>query len=94
LFDYLSEGFGLPILEAQSVGQMVITSKGGAMAEVAGNGALLVDPLSPDEIRKGILSVINDESLRAFYISKGLKNKDKYIFQSIIDQHDRIFSSV
>jgi alpha-1,3-rhamnosyl/mannosyltransferase len=73
---------------------MVITSKGGAMAEVAGNGALLVDPLSPDEIRKGILSVINDESLRSYYISKGLKNKDKYIFQSIIDQHDRIFSSV
>lgn len=94
LFASLSEGFGLPILEAQSVGRMVITSKGGAMEEVAGNGALLVDPLSPDEIRKGILSVINDEPLMAFYISEGLKNKDKYIFQSIIDQHDRIFSSI
>ncbi|MEY3320715.1 MAG: hypothetical protein RLZZ417_298 [Bacteroidota bacterium] len=93
LFSSLAEGFGLPILEAQSVGRVVITSKGGAMTEIAGNGALLVDPLSPDEIRKGILALINDEPLRAFYISEGLKNKDKYILKSIIDQHDRILSS-
>jgi glycosyltransferase involved in cell wall biosynthesis len=94
LFTSLAEGFGLPILEAQRVGRAVITSNRGAMAEVAGKGALLVDPLSPDEIRKGILSVINDEPLRAFYISEGFKNKDKYISQSIIDHHDRIFSTI
>jgi glycosyltransferase involved in cell wall biosynthesis len=94
LFTSLAEGFGLPILEAQRVGRAVITSNRGAMAEVAGKGALLVDPLSPDEIRKGILSVINDKPLRAFYISEGFKNKDKYISQSIIDHHDRIFSTI
>lgn len=93
LFASLTEGFGLPILEAQSVGRVVITSRGGATEEVAGNGAVLVDPLSPEDIHKGILSVINNESLRVHYISEGIKNKNKYIFQSIIDQHDKILST-
>ncbi len=41
------EGFGMPIIEAQSVGRAVVTSNIGAMMEVAGGSAMLVDPHSP-----------------------------------------------
>src|SRR3989344_7955901 len=54
LFPSLFEGFGLPILEAQACGCPVITSNLSSMPEVAGKGAILVDPYSVDDIVKGM----------------------------------------
>ncbi|SIR73327.1 Glycosyltransferase involved in cell wall bisynthesis [Haladaptatus litoreus] len=59
----LYEGFGLPIIEAMHVETPVITSNQGAMAEVAGNAALLTDPNDPDRIAECIERAINDESV-------------------------------
>lgn len=50
----LQEGFGLPVLEAMSHGAPVVTSAGGATAEVAGDAAVLVDPHSPESIADGL----------------------------------------
>jgi glycosyltransferase involved in cell wall biosynthesis len=94
LFASLAEGFGLPILEAQRVGRAVITSNRGAMAEVAGKGALLVDPLSVESIRDGLISIIHNDSLRELCISDGFKNTHKYGRSFILAQHDRLFSSI
>ncbi|MGC1270237.1 MAG: glycosyltransferase family 1 protein [Croceibacterium sp.] len=44
LFPSLTEGFGFPVLEAMSCGCPVIASTGGAVPEVAGSAAMLVDP--------------------------------------------------
>lgn len=55
------EGFGLPILEAFYHGTPVVTANVSAMVEVAGNAAELVDPLSVESIRQGIVSVLNEE---------------------------------
>ena len=53
-FAYLSlyEGFGFPILEAHARGCPVMTSNKGALAETAGDSALLVDPLSIESMAK------------------------------------------
>lgn len=56
----LDEGFGLPILEAFSFGLPVVTSNRGAMAEVAGNAAVLVDPESVESIMTGIETVLHE----------------------------------
>jgi len=65
LYPSLDEGFGLPILEAMQAGAPVLTSKVAAMPEVAGDAALLVDPLDGQEIAFGIVALSEDAALRA-----------------------------
>jgi glycosyltransferase involved in cell wall biosynthesis len=54
VYPSLYEGFGIPILEAMSVGTPVVTSRGGATEEVAGGAAVLVDPRDASSIAAGI----------------------------------------
>lgn len=59
-FPSLDEGFGLPILEAFYHGTPVVTSDITSLIEVAGNAAELVDPLSVEDIRRGLQTVLNE----------------------------------
>ena len=61
----LGEGFGLPILFAMAQGAPVVTSKGSSTEEVAGDAAVLVDPLDVDAIAEGIDRVLIDRQLAA-----------------------------
>jgi glycosyltransferase involved in cell wall biosynthesis len=71
VYPSLYEGFGLPIIEAFKCGLPVITSDLGAMKEIAGGAALLIDPNSVDSISQGI-EKINDKTVSKKYIEKGL----------------------
>jgi glycosyltransferase involved in cell wall biosynthesis len=61
----LREGFGLPVLEAMVQGAAVVTSATTSTAEVAGDAALLVDPLDVDAIAGAIQRLLDDADLRA-----------------------------
>ncbi len=65
------EGFGLPVLEAMTLGAPVITSNTSSLPEVAGDAALLVDPNSLTSLADAILKVISDSHLRCELIQKG-----------------------
>jgi len=65
VFPSLYEGFGLPVLEAMLAGCPVITSDSSSLPEVAGDAALLVNPLDASEIAAAIQRVWQDEVLRA-----------------------------
>lgn len=78
LFASTLEGFGMPILEAQTVGRPVITANISSMAEVAGKSACLVDPYSVDSIRAGVLRVIHDEAYRQELLLAGFENVKRF----------------
>jgi glycosyltransferase involved in cell wall biosynthesis len=73
LFPPLYEGFGLPVVEAMAVGTPVLTSSTSALAEVAGDAALLVDPEDEQQIAEGIVRLAGEEALRETLRERGLK---------------------
>lgn len=70
----VTEGFGLPILEAQASGVPVVASRAGAIPEVAGNGAVFVNPLSSKSIANGMKKVLTNERLRRKLTERGFQN--------------------
>jgi glycosyltransferase involved in cell wall biosynthesis len=72
-FVSLSEGFGLPPLEAMACGTPVIASNTSSLPEVVGDAGILVNPVSPEEIAEAILHVVNDAELRAELSQKALE---------------------
>jgi len=94
IFPTLREGFGIPILEAQATGTPVLTSNIEPVKTVAGGGAYLVDPNDVDSIRKGILTLLNDNVLRKELIEKGLDNSKQYTVSSVAEQYKRLYEIV
>ncbi len=72
VFPSLHEGFGMPILEAMSLGVPVITSSVSATAEVGADAALLVPPKDIRAISEAMEKVYADSALRTSLINKGL----------------------
>ena len=81
VYPSLFEGFGIPIIEAMSVGVPVITSNTSAMTEIAGNAALLVNPTNTNEIADAMQLIITDEVLRIGLIEKGRANAVRFSWQ-------------
>ncbi|MEM9922232.1 MAG: glycosyltransferase family 1 protein [Cyanobacteria bacterium P01_D01_bin.50] len=65
------EGFGLPVLEAMTLGAPVVTSNTSSLPEVAGDAALLINPDEPMQLAEAILKLISDSYLRRELIDKG-----------------------
>jgi glycosyltransferase involved in cell wall biosynthesis len=78
LFPSLYEGFGLPALEAMQLGAPVLASTGGALPEVAGEAALLVDPFDVGAIRQAIRTLDADEALRDELTQRGQARAEKF----------------
>ena len=81
-FPSLYEGFGLPILEAMALGTPVVTSNYGAMAEVAGDAAELVDPYDVDSIRAGLERVTSDTTRRDELRQRGLGRAAQFTWEN------------
>ena len=82
-FPSLYEGYGMPIIEGQASGRVVLTSRIPPMDDVAGDGAIFVAPQSVESIRKGFLDIIENAELRNTLIVKGFKNIERFRLSSI-----------
>ena len=78
IFCSIYEGFGLPIVEAMHHGCPILCSRGTALAEVAGDAALQVDPLQVGEIEQGMRILASDAALRARLSSAGRARATRY----------------
>lgn len=92
VFASLYEGFGLPVLEAMACGTPVVTSKVSALPEIAGDAALLVDPLCVDEIGAAMEQIINDELLRHRLREAGIARATQFPWEMTIAKVQRILT--
>ncbi len=84
LYPSLYEGFGLPILEAQACGCPLITSDIPSCREVAGEGALIVDPHDISAIAGAMLDISSNRRLRRDLVKKGYDNCKKFNWQKTV----------
>jgi glycosyltransferase involved in cell wall biosynthesis len=88
------EGFGMPIVEAQTVGRPVVTSNVSSMPEVAGDGACLVDPFDVESIRQGIRRVMEDSGYRNAIVERGYHNAMRFDPNLISKQYLSVYEEV
>jgi glycosyltransferase involved in cell wall biosynthesis len=86
VYPSLYEGFGLPVLEAMTSGLPVITSRGTALAEVAGDAAAAVDPLSIESIAAGMEGMAGDAALRSSLGGRGLARAKQFTWEQAAAQ--------
>jgi alpha-1,3-rhamnosyl/mannosyltransferase len=91
VYPSLYEGFGLPILEAMASGAPVVTSDRGAMREVAGGAALLVDPCDPEAVASAMLRVIDDDALRSRLEGAGRERAARFTWERCAQGHTLLY---
>lgn len=91
VFPSLSEGFGLPGLEAMIHGAPVVSSNSTCLPEVYGNAAQYFDPNDVDDMAREIGRVLDDKKLRAKLISAGKKQAAKYSWRKMAEQTLQIY---
>jgi glycosyltransferase involved in cell wall biosynthesis len=77
----LYEGFGFPVIEAQSVGAPVACSNTSSLPEAAGDGAVLFDPLDAQDMASAITRVFCDDALRGDLVARGLRNAARFSWE-------------
>src|SRR5205807_4361634 len=78
IFPSFFEGFGLPVVESMASGVPTITSTGSSLEEVAGDGALLIDPRDTDSIANALGKVMGDFGLQRELATRGLKRSKAF----------------
>lgn len=93
VFPSFYEGFGFPVLEAQSVGVPVAASSAGSLPEILGDSALLFNPREPEEIAEAIYKIIKNPEFKKELIKKGQENVKRFSWQKCAKETLKIITS-
>jgi glycosyltransferase involved in cell wall biosynthesis len=91
LFPSLAEGFGWPVLEAQACGCLVITSDRASMTEIAGRGAILIDPENAAVAAQVIDSRIGEAEILKL---AGWENLKRFTMDDVMRRYNDVYESV
>lgn len=95
VYPSLYEGFGLPPIEAMSMGVPVVTSRASSIPETVGEAALLANPHDPADIAGKIEAVLKDEKLRASLLQKGFERAEQFRWdtcaKNTLQVYDKVF---
>jgi glycosyltransferase involved in cell wall biosynthesis len=91
VYPSLYEGFGFPVAQAMAAGVPVITSNTSCLPEIAGAGALLVDPLSPAEIQSAIEKLLTSPTLQQQLRAAGVARAQQYRWETCARQSLEFF---
>jgi glycosyltransferase involved in cell wall biosynthesis len=94
VYPSIYEGFGLPIVEAMASGIPVVTSTGGSLPEVAGDAALIVDPLDVAAIASAIHRIASEPSLRERLRTLGLARSARFTWRDAARAHLDVYREV
>lgn len=93
-FPSFSEGFGMPVIEGQMAMRPVVTSDIPVLHEVAGDGALFVNPNSTEEIREAFHTLIDNRTLRDNLVRKGAENIRRFDPHTIAAKYKAIYNEL
>jgi glycosyltransferase involved in cell wall biosynthesis len=91
VFPSLSEGFGLPGLEAMAHGAPVVSSNATCLPEIYGNAAHYFDPLDKQSMVKAIAEVLGDAKLRSRLTAEGKNRVDKYSWRKTAEETLKVY---
>ncbi len=94
LYPSLRESFGIPILESMACGVPIITSNTSAMPEIAGDGALLVDPFDEKDILNKILLLENNPEIALKQREYGLERVNLFSWRKTAEDVLEIYKSI
>ena len=94
VFPTLYEGFGIPVIEAQRCGCPVLTSESSALPEIAGAGAVYVDPYDIKDISDVIGRILTDNQLATALVGEGYKNAERFSWEASAQKLRQIIESV
>ncbi|MEO1895035.1 MAG: glycosyltransferase family 1 protein [Methylococcales bacterium] len=94
VFPSLHEGFGLPVLEAMAAGTPVVTSNNTSLPEVAGDAALLIDPLDVTAISDAMLQIVEDELLASELKIKGGARARQFTWERCAEETIEVYKTV
>jgi glycosyltransferase involved in cell wall biosynthesis len=93
-FPSIYEGFGLPVLEAMACGTPVVTSQSSGLAEVADGAALLVDPLSVNEIAGALYRICTEPGLAGNLSRLGLARASEFTWENAAHKTLSVYEQV
>jgi glycosyltransferase involved in cell wall biosynthesis len=76
-----SEGFGFAVTEAMSCGTPVVASRATSLPEIVGEGGILVDPNSPEDIARAMARIFTDDQLSEELSRKGFRRAGQFSWE-------------
>lgn len=93
VYPSLYEGFGIPVIEAQSAGCPVIASNTSSLPEILGETAILLDEVTPSNILIA-LRYLEDENNRNKLVNLGIKNAARFTWKKMSDQYYKVYQDL